>query len=321
MKRREFILMLGGAASSLARPVAVEAQQAKVSRIGVLVVANPEPFSSMFREALRDLGYIEGQNLQIEFRSAEGKSTALPGLADEFVRLKVDAIIAVQTPCVQAAKQATKDIPIIMAPAADPVGTGLIASLARPGGNVTGLSFVTPDLQGKNLELMHEMLPAMRRVTFLGDVADANAEPFLNQTQVAGRVLSVEVNSIMVKGSEAFEPAFAEMIRQHADAVIVQPSLPRKPIADLALQNHLPAISPNRGFPESGGLMSYSGSLAEVYRKVAVYLDKIIKGGKPADMPVEQPTKFELVINLKTAKALGLDVPPSLRVRADQMIE
>ena len=239
--------VLGGAAASW--PLAAPAQQTKVSRVGVLIVANPEPFSTLFRAALRELGYIAGQNLQIEFRSAEGKPSRLSELAADLVHLNVDAIIAVQTPTVQAAKQATKDIPIIMAPAADPVGTGLVASLARPGGNVTGLSFVTPDLQGKNLEMLHEMLPAMRRVTFLGDVADANAKPFLNQIQIAGRTLNIEVHSIMVGGSDSFEPAFAEMNRERTDAVIVQPSLPRKLIADLALKHRLPAVSPNRGFP------------------------------------------------------------------------
>ncbi len=276
---------------------------------------------SLFHKGLREHGYVDGQNIQIEFRSADGKSNLLPDLAAELVRLNVDMIVAVQTPCVQAAKRATKEIPIVMAPAADPLGTGLVDSLARPGGNVTGSSFMTAEIQGKNLQFIRDTLPSTRRVTFLGDVTDAMAKPFLYQIQLSARNLSLEVLPIMVRRDAEFDAAFAEMKREKVDAVIVQPSLPRNRIADLALKYQMPSISPNRGFPEAGGLMSYAGSLQEVYRRTADYVDKILRGAKPANLPVEQPTKFELVLNMRTAKALGLQVPQSVLLRADQLIE
>ena len=319
MRRREFITLLGGTAA--AWPLVARAQQPKVPRIGVLLVGNREPFWSVFREGLRDLGYIEGQNILIEFRSGEGKLQILPDLAAEMVALKVDIIVASETPAVQAAKQATKEIPIVMSPSGDPVGTGLIVSLARPGGNVTGLSAAAAELAGKSLELIREILPAARRVAALADPKNPFTKPFLEQIQLAARTLGVEIQSHMVRCAEEFDAAFSEMARQQADAVIVQPTLPRKGAIDLALKHRLLAVSGNRAFADAGGLMSYAASIADRYRNSAVYVDKILKGSKPSELPVQQPTRFELVINLKTAKALGLTVPPSLLARADEVIE
>lgn len=319
MQRRKFITLVGGAAVTW--PLAARAQQTKVPRLGVLLVGSREPFSREFWEGLRELGYIDGQNIQIEFRSAEGKLNLLPELAAELVRLKVDIIIASETPSVQAAKRATNEIPIIMAPSGDPVGTGLIASLARPGGNVTGLSAAAAELAGKSLELIREILPSARRVAALADPTNPFTKPFLEQIQLAGRTMGIEIEVVIVRGTEEFDAAFAEMERNRMDAVIVQPTLPRARIVDLVQKHRLPAVSGNRAFADAGGLMSYAGSLVDRYRNAAPYVDKILKGAKPADLPVQQPTKFELVINLKAARALGLTVPPSLLTRADEVIE
>jgi putative tryptophan/tyrosine transport system substrate-binding protein len=317
MKRREFIAIIGGAA---AWPVAVRAQQSKVPKLGVLVVANPEPFWTKFREGLRDLGYVDGENIQIEFRSAEGKPNLLPDLASDLVRLKVNIIVASSTLAVQAAKQATNEIPIVMAPAGDPVGTGLIASLSRPGGNVTGVSSTTAELAGKTLELIRDLLPSVSRVAVLANAADPFTKSFLEQIQLAAQTMGIDIQLFMLRAAEEFDTTFSKIDRQRADAVIIQPSLPHDRAIELALKHRLPAVSPRRAFAGEGGFMSYAPSPG-LFRRVAVYVDKILKGSNPADLPVEQPTKFELVINLKTAKALGLTVPPSLLARADEVIE
>jgi putative ABC transport system substrate-binding protein len=319
MRRREFITLLGGAA--VVWPLAAVAQQPKLPRIGVLVPANPELFWSAFRDGLREHGYMEGRNIQFEFRSADGKPNLLRALADELVRLKVDIIVANQTPAVTAAKQATTEIPIIMAPAADPLGTGLISNLARPGGNITGLSGTTAELGAKTLELIRDMLPSARRVAVLANGADPFTKTFVHQIELGGHALGIAIQIIMVRGEEEFEAAFAAMAKERADAVIVQPSLPRKRAVELALKQRLPPISPTRFFTAEGGLMSYSANQDDLYRRAAVYIDRILKGVKPADLPVEQPTRFELVINLKTARVLGLEIPPMLLARADGVIE
>ena len=316
MRRREFITFVGGLA---AFPLAVRAQQTIAPTLGVLLVENREPFSRLFSEGLRDLGYINGQNIRIEFRSAQGNLGQLPELAADLVRLKVDIIVASETPAVLAAKRATSEIPIVMAPSGDPVGTGLIASLARLGGNVTGLSAATAELAGKSLELIREILPGVRRVAALADPTNAFTKPFLEQIHRAAA--NLEIEAIMVRGGEEFEAAFAQMTRRGIEAVIVQPTLPRAPIIELAKKNRVAAVSGNRAFADAGGLMSYAGSLADRYRNAAPYVDKILKGIRPVDLPVQQPTKFELVINLKTAKALGLTVPSTLLTRADDVIE
>jgi len=317
MNRRDAALAL---LALLAAPRA-GAQQTKVPQIGVLVVGNPEPFFAQFVDGLRDRGYINGKNIFLELRSAEGKLNLLSDLAAELVRLKVDVIVANQTPAAKAAKQATSDIPIVMAPAGDPVGTGLIVSLARPGGNVSGLSSATAEIAGNSLEIIREWLPSARRVAVLANAPDAFTKPFLEQIQIAARALGIEIEIIMVSAADQLDAAFLQIDRKRTDAVILQPSLPRKRAADLALQRQLAIVCPTGGFAEMGGLMSYAGKPSDTHRQAAVYVDKILKGAKPADLPVEQPTKFELVINLKTAKAIGLTIPKSVLARADEVIQ
>ncbi|MBI3515889.1 MAG: ABC transporter substrate-binding protein [Proteobacteria bacterium] len=320
MRRRAVLAGLGGAA---VWPLAARAQQRHMPRVGVLVAGNPDPgpFWRLFQEALRDLGYVGGQTVRFEFRSAEGQAARLADLAADLVRLSVDIIVTWQTPTVQAAKQATKDIPIVMADSGDPVGTGLVASLARPGGNITGMAGVTAELAGKSVELIREMIPSVRRVGALCNPSDPFSKPFLEQIQLGGRAAGIEIQPVMVRADEAFDVAFSRLSGERIDAVIVQPSLPTKRAAELALNSRLPAVSVPRWFAEEGGLMSYSPRLADLYREAAVYVDKILKGAKPADLPIQQPTKFELVINLKTARALGLTIPPSILARADEVIE
>jgi putative ABC transport system substrate-binding protein len=317
--RRDFIALLSGA--GVAWPLAVQAQQPKLPRIGVLISANSEPFWSEFRAGLRQHGYIEGQNIAFEFRSADGNPNRLRELADELVRLKVNIIVASLTPAVIAARQATTEIPIVMAAAGDPIGTGLISSLARPGGNITGLSNMSPELYAKTLELIREVLPSTRRVGVLANPSDPFSRPFVEQVESGGHTLGIAIQTIRVRSVEEFDAAFAAMKKERADAVIVQGSLPRKPALDLALKHRLPPIGTDRLLTHDGGLLSYSPNQNDIYRRAAFYIDRILKGAKPADLPVVQPTKFELVINLKTAKALGLDVPSTLLARADEVIE
>jgi putative ABC transport system substrate-binding protein len=319
MKRREFILALGGAA--LTSPLAARAQQPKTATIGLLNFENPEPFRTMFRAGLSDLGYVEGRNLHVEFRSAEGNRDRLSDLAAELVGLKVDALVAYPTPAVVASKQATREIPIVMLAAGDPVGTGLVASLARPGGNITGTSSTTAESGSKTLELLRDILPSLRRVAVLANATDPFTKSFLEQLRLGGQALHLEISVVMIKTADELDPAVAAMKKNAMDAVVVQPSLPRSRAADLALKYRVPAIAPTRAFAVLGGLVGYSGSPAEMARRTVAIVDKILKGSKPADLPVEQPTTFELAINLKTAKALGIAVPPALLSRADEVIE
>jgi putative tryptophan/tyrosine transport system substrate-binding protein len=321
MKRRQFITLLGGAAATW--PLAARAQQPKVPTIGVLVVGSPgsEQFWRLFREGMRELGYVEGQSIRFEFRSDEGQASRLPELAAELVRLKVDIIVTWFTAAAHAAKQATREIPVVIAQAGNPVETGLVESLARPGGNVTGMSSVGAELAGKSVELIRELLPSARRVAALANASDPFSRPFLEQIRLGGQATGVTIDAIMIRGAEELEAAFPAMEQKRPDAIIVQASLPTKRVAELALRYRIPTVAVVRGFVEVGGLMTYSAAEADMYRHAAVYVDKILKGAKPADLPVEQPTKFELVISLKTAKALGLSVPQSLLVRADKVFE
>jgi putative ABC transport system substrate-binding protein len=319
MRRRDFIAGIVG--SAVAWSFAARAQQPKLPRIGILIPANPEPFWNEFQQGLREHDYIEGQTIQFEFRSAEGKPNLLRGLADELVRLEVDIIVASQTPAVTAARQATTEIPIVMAPAGDPVGMGLISSLARPGGNITGLSSTTAELGAKTLELIHDVLPSTRHVAVLANAVDPFSRPFSELIEDGGRTLGIAIQTIKVRSVEEFDAAFAAMDKERADAVIVQPSLPRKPALDLALKHRLPAIGVTPLLPREGGLMSYSGAQNDTYRRAAFYIDRILKGAKPADLPVEQPTRYELIVNLKTAKALGITIPTTVLARADEVIE
>jgi putative ABC transport system substrate-binding protein len=319
-RRRDFIGLLGAAAM---RPLAARAQEPKMPTVGALVIGNinPEQFWREFREGLRDLGYVEGQNIRFEFRSAEGHLDRLPELAAELVRLKIDIIVTWFTPTAVAAKQATHEIPIVMAETGDPVGTGLIASLPRPGGNVTGIASATAELAGKSVQLIRDMLPGARNVTALANATDPFSKPFLEQIELGGEATGTTINPLRINSSEELETAFTSMEKNRPDAVIVQPSLPSRRAAELALKYRVPAVSVPRWFVEEGGLMSYSARYVDLFRKAAVYVDKILKGAQPADLPVEQPTRFELIINMKTAKALGIDVPPMLLSRADEVLE
>jgi putative ABC transport system substrate-binding protein len=322
MQRREFITLIGGAAA--AWPLAARAQQSKMARIGALYIgtADAESFKKELREGLRELGYVEGQNISFEFRSAEGKLDRLPELAAELVRLKVDVIVTLYVPPTLAAKQATREIPIVTI-VGDPVETGIVASLARPGGNITGVSLMAAASHGKSVELFRYMLPSVRRVGVLGHAANpVFAKAMLDQVLLAGRPTGTEIQPVvMVHGPDDLEDAFATLVRERADALVVQGSLAIKPVTDMALKHRLPAASTARAFAEIGGLMSFGADGPASFRHGAKFVQRILQGKQPKDIPIEQPTKFELVINLKTAKALGLTVPPTFLSRADEVIE
>src|SRR5437016_5076751 len=330
MERRTFMAMLAG--SIVVVPLAVEAQQAaKLPRIGFLSL-NLAPNAHLheaFRQGLRDLGYVEGHNVVIEIRDADGKFERLPALAAELVALKVDVIVTGGgTPPALAAKQATKTIPIVFASAPDPVTDGLVTSLARPGGNVTGSSNLNPELVGKCLEQLTQAVPGVSRVAVLwqpGGQGERTDKDMLKEADVAARALGVRLQVVEARGPADFDRAFSDMSREGAHAVTVQSTnvffIERKRLVDLAAKNRLPAMYIAREFVDAGGLMSYGTNVADLFRRAATYVDKILKGAKPGDLPVELPTKFELVINLKTAKALGLTIPQSVLQRADQVIE
>ncbi len=325
MRRRDFIALLGGAA---VWPLAARAQQGgKVYRIGFFSAgaANTPHLRAAFVETLRKLGWIEGKNVVFEYRYAENRLERLPELAEELVRLNVDIIVAPGTLAPLAAKRVTTTIPIVMANAGDPLGSGLVSSLARPGGNVTGLSLMVPDIGGKRLELLKDVLPRMSSVAVLWNVANPYPALVFRETESAARTFGIEVQSLEVRGPGDFDGVFENARLQHPEALItVEDPLTvnyRKQIVDFAATNRLPAIHGVREFVEAGGLMAYGASLSDLLRRAAGYVDKIFKGAKPADLPVQQPTKFEFVINLKAAKALGLTIAPSLLARADEVIE
>jgi putative ABC transport system substrate-binding protein len=306
-------------------PLSAEALQAgKVYRIGILANISGGIWGP-FIEGLRDLGYVEGQNITIDFRSSEGKYERLPDLAAELVRLKVDVIVAPANENIVAAKQATRTIPIVMAGSGDPVGSGLVASLARPGGNVTGLSISAPGLAGKQLQLLKEIVPRVSKVAVLWNPTNRAIHSLLGEAKIAARSLGVELQILEARGPAEFQGAFAAMARERAGALLVFSDgmllLHRTRIADSAAKSRLPAMYGRSEFVEAGGLMSYAPSLGDNLRRAASYVDKILKGAKPADLPVEQPIKFDLVLNLKTAKALGLTIPPSILLQANQVIE
>ena len=324
--RRSFIsaLVLG----LFAAPFTAEAQQAgKVYRIGSLNAGSPPPpeAPAVFPQALRELGWIEGKNVVFVRRYAEDRLDRLPELAAELVRLNVDVIMTVGTLAPLAAKRATATIPIVMGAAFDPVGVGLVASLARPGGNVTGLSMMVPELAGKRLQMLKEILPGVSRVAILWNAANPSPALVFRETEGAARTLGIQLQSLEVRGPGDFHSALEAATRQRAGALItVEDPLTygqRTQIVDFAAKNRLPAMHGVREFVEAGGLMSYGVHVADLLRRAAVYVDKILRGAKPGDLPVEQPTRFELVINLKAAKALGLTLPQSLLLRADEVIE
>jgi putative tryptophan/tyrosine transport system substrate-binding protein len=328
VRRREFIALVGGA---IACPMDVRAQQQaeKVPRIGYLRVTSASdrpPLLDAFRQGLRELGWVEGQNIVIDYRFAEGRLDRLPDLAAELVRLKVDVIVSLGTQGVTAAKNATETIPIVMIAVRDPVGAGLIASLARPGGNVTGVSgYAGLETVAKQLELLKETVPKIRRVAILLNPTNAYHSLAMREVNVAAQTLGVQLQLLEARGPNEFEGAFAAMVKERVGALLVLSDVifnsHASRLADLAARSRLPTAYAVRESVEAGGLMSYGPSFLELYRRSAAYVDKIVKGAKPADLPVEQPTKFELVINLKAAKALGLEVPPLLIAQADELIE
>jgi putative tryptophan/tyrosine transport system substrate-binding protein len=321
MRRRDFILLAGGAAA--AWPVAGWAQQSKVRRIGALFVGNADiaTFRTELRDELQKSGFVEGKDVLFEFRSAEENLSRLPELAAELVALPVDLILAVYTPCALAAQKATRHIPIVVL-AGDLLATGLVPSLARPGGNVTGVSMMAAESHGKCVELFRDMLPSVRRVGALANADDSFSQPFLEQVQLAGTIIKIEIAPVVVmRRSDNIDETFSTMKMQGADAVVLQGSLASKTTAELALKHRLPAGSSGRFFAEAGGLLSYGADGPDSFRRSAAFAVKILKGGIPAEMPVEQPTKFELVVNLKTASVLGIEVPLFFQQRATDVIE
>jgi putative ABC transport system substrate-binding protein len=329
MTRYTIGLIVTLALAILLAPVVADAQpSARVPRIGYLGNSSPslEPdLVEAFRQGLRELGYIEGQTIVIEYRWAEGEYDRFPDLVADLIRLKVDVIVTAGTPGTLAAKQATKTIPIVMAVAGDAVGAGLVASLARPGGNVTGLTTIVQDLEGKRLELLKEVVPGLSRVGVLWNPVNPVNPIIFKQTQIAAQTLGLTVQTLDVRGVEEFEDAFAILARERPDALIMITDrfllTHRKRIVEFMAQHRLPTMYPYRELVVEGGLLSYAPSYTDSFRRAATFVDKILKGTKPADLPIQQPTKFELVINLKTAKALGLTIPPSLLARADEVIE
>jgi putative tryptophan/tyrosine transport system substrate-binding protein len=323
IRRRAFIAALGGAA---AWPVVARGQQAgRRYGVGFLTGSSENALDTAFFGALGELGWVEGKNVIVERRYAENRLERLPGLAADLVSLKVDVIAAPGTLAPLAAKQASSTTPIVMTTAGDPLGSGLVASLARPGGNVTGISLMAPDLGGKRLELLKEVLPRFARVAVLWNAANPYSALVFKETQAAGRTLGIEVQSLEVRAPDDFDGAFEAARLHRPDALItVEDPLTinhRQRVADFTVAQRLPSLYGVREFATAGGLMSYGANLIDLARRAAGYVDKILRGAKPADLPVQQPSKFELVINLKTAKALGLTMPPTLLATADEVIE
>jgi len=327
MKRREFLALLGGAA---AWPLAVRAQgTGKVYRIGMLNPNNPaiaarSPRMQAFLQGLRDLNWIEGHNVAIEWRFAEGQFQRLAALAAELANIKVDAIVTQAAPAAKAAKEATSTIPVVIIDPGDPVGTGLVRSLAQPGGNITGVTSIAPALAAKRLALLKETVPPMTAIAVLFHAALPPDEIAMTEFQVAAQTLNLRIQSVGVQGATGLEKAFATINNQRADGLVVLPDpltfVNQEAITNFALANKIPALFGAREFVDIGGLMSYGPNYPDMFRRSAYYVDRIFKGANPADLPIEQPTRFELVINLRTAKALGLDVPPVLLARADDVI-
>ena len=326
MRRREFIALLAGAA---AWPLPARAQQSrKLPRIGVLLAGTPASFSpraKALRDGLHDLGYVEGATIAIEWKWGQDRAERLPELAAELVGLNVDAIVTAGTPAAKALKNATRTIPIIMALIGDPVAAGLVETLARPGGNATGFSIVAPELSGKRLQLLKEIVPGISAVAVISNAANPQSQIELREMQVAAQTLDLRLQPIQISAESSLENAFEKLSKESIQALIVLTDAilysQRSRIVALAAEKRLPAMYFFREFVQEGGLMSYAPSDSDLFRRAATYVDKVLKGTKPADLPVEQPIKFELIINLKTANALGLAVPPTLLARADAVIE
>ena len=329
LRRRAFVSSLTFAFLLLAAPLAVEGQQAgKVYRVGILPpgpISERAHFWEAFRQRLRDLGYVEGQNLTLVFPPGEVRPERLPHLAAELVSLKVDVIVAATSVAIQAAKEATKTIPIVMPVSSEPVEHGFVASLARPGGNITGLTLVSSELSGKRLQLLKTVVPRVSRIAVLSNPTSSGAPLQMRAAEVAARTLGVQLQFLEVRGPDDVETAFEAATKGRAGALIALDDplvfTHRVRIVKLAAKSRLPAIYGFSGFVQAGGLMSYAANVTDMYRRAATYVDKILKGAKPGDLPVEQPTEFELVINMKTAKALGLTIPQTVLLQATQVIE
>jgi putative ABC transport system substrate-binding protein len=325
--RRDFITLLGGTAA--AWPLAARAQQAaKIPRVGLLSTFSPSetvPWHQALRQGLRDLGWVEGENISIEYRYAEGRLDRMTALASDLVRLKVDLIFTDTMSPAFAAKNATQTIPVVVASASDLVASGLAQSLARPGGNITGLDQIAPELGGKRLELLKEIVPKLSSAVVLWNPQNKTSTRNWNELQPPARQLGLPLHSLEVRNADELDKAFEAATTARADALVILPEPVfvgnLKRIADFAAKNHLPSIFHLREFADAGGLMAYGPDRSDLFRRAAAYIDKILKGAKPADLPIQLPTKFELVINLKTAKALGLSVPDRLLALADEVIE
>jgi putative ABC transport system substrate-binding protein len=325
LRRREFITLVGGAA---VWPVTVQAQQPRIPLVGFLEIQSPkgwEPYVGAFRQGLKEAGFVEGQNVAIEYRWAENQTDRMPALAADLVRRQVAVIAATDNSATQAAKAATATTPIVFQMGGDPVRLGLVASMNRPGGNITGFSNITPGLAAKRLGLLHELVPSAAKIAVLIFPAGANFEANMRDLQEAGRALGLQIIFFNVGNDDEMDAAFPSLVRQQAGALLLTDSTlfnnRREKLVALAARHKVPAIFTFPEFAAAGGLMSYASSLAEGYRQTGMYVGRILKGEKPADMPVLQPTKFEFVINLKTAMLLGLTVPPSLLAIADEVIE
>jgi putative ABC transport system substrate-binding protein len=327
MRRRQFLTLVGSAAVGWPR-IGIAQQDRRVYRVGILETISAalnEVNLDALRKGLRGFGYVEGQNLVFEYRSVDGRNARFPELAVELVRLKVDLIVTRSTPAVLAVKAATTTIPVVMAATADPVGDGVVASIARPGGNITGLSSFHTELATKRLELLTELIPRIARIAAISDPSNPTTAVQHEDLRTAARKLGIEVRFLEVRNRDGLERAFETAVKEQVDAVTVQNSAPTQAnlqhTVDLAAKHRVPATYASKEFVDAGGLMTYGVSYPDLYRRAAGYVDKILKGAKPADLPVQQPTKFELALNLKTAKALGLSVPPALLARADEVIE
>ncbi len=318
MRRRR--LLMGVGAPAAAWPLGAFAQTPRRPTIGLLFHSNPEPSVTTIRAALVRLGYRDGETVELEIRVANGSQARLAESAADLAARGVDVIFAWTTPAVIAAKAATSSIPIVMA-AADPVGSGLVSSLARPGGNITGVSLAVPQVAGAILGLLREALPGARRIGALVNVSDPFHRQLLDGIETANRNVRMDVRVHGVAGQEEMETAFARMAADRIDAAIIQPTLPRAAAIDLGLRHRIPTASPTNGYAASGGFLSYAGKLTEIFAVTAAQVDQVLKGARPADIPVRQPTKFELELNLKTAQAMGLTLPPLILAQADVLIE
>jgi putative tryptophan/tyrosine transport system substrate-binding protein len=327
MRRRDFITFLGGAAA--AWPLMVHAQHGgKIPRVGFMgnsTAALEANLIGPFREGLREHGYEEGRNVEIVFRWAEGRYERFPALIAELIAANVDVIVTAGTPATLAVKKATSTVPVVMAAVGDPVGTGIVPNLARPGGNITGLSAIAPDLEGKRLELLREVVPHLAHVAFFLNPANEFHTLSMRQALAAAQALKIKLQPREVRKSEDLDAAFASTVKEKPDGLLILADRiflhNRQRMMDFATQQRLPSVNAYHELVEAGGLMSYGPSYEDMHRRAAIYVDKILKGSKPADLPIEQPTKFTLILNLKAAKALGLTVPPSLLARADEVIE